>query len=126
MEFHGYDGANHAFQNFKNPDRYHEHAATDSWDRTLKFLADKLGYSARFSRQKRVAIDFKCPRVWLATGTTKRIDGGTSCNGFEARHFEHPLPACARQASGDSSRPEIDVAYRGLRYWFPVGNIREL
>jgi len=29
-EFHRYDGADHAFQNFMNPDRYHEAAATDS------------------------------------------------------------------------------------------------
>ena len=35
MAFHGYDGADHAFQSFTNPDRYHEVAATDAWDRTL-------------------------------------------------------------------------------------------
>jgi len=43
VEFHSYDSAGHAFQNFTSPERYHEAAATDSWDRTLKFLADKLG-----------------------------------------------------------------------------------
>ncbi len=42
-EFHSYEGADHAFQNFTNPERYHEAAANDSWDRTLKFLADTLG-----------------------------------------------------------------------------------
>lgn len=41
-EFHSYDGADHAFQNFTNPDRYHEEAAKDSWDRTLRFLAEQF------------------------------------------------------------------------------------
>ena len=41
-EFHSYEGADHAFQNFTNPERYHEPAANDSWDRTLRFLADQL------------------------------------------------------------------------------------
>lgn len=41
-EFYSYDGADHAFQNFTNPDRYHEGAANDSWDRTLRFLAEQF------------------------------------------------------------------------------------
>lgn len=39
-KFHRYDGAGHAFQNFLSPERYREAAARDSWDRTLRFLAD--------------------------------------------------------------------------------------
>lgn len=42
-EFHRYDGADHAFQNFTNPDRYHENAAQDSWEKTLGFLSDQFG-----------------------------------------------------------------------------------
>lgn len=41
-DFHLYDGADHGFQNFTNADRYHEHAATDSWKRTLRFLDENL------------------------------------------------------------------------------------
>jgi carboxymethylenebutenolidase len=41
-EFHRYDGADHAFQNFTNTERYHEQAATDSWERTLRFLGENL------------------------------------------------------------------------------------
>ena len=39
-EFHRYEGAGHAFQNFLSPERYREAAAQDSWDRTLRFLSD--------------------------------------------------------------------------------------
>ena len=41
-EFHGYDGAGHAFQNFLSPDRYREEAARDSWQRTEGFLREHL------------------------------------------------------------------------------------
>jgi carboxymethylenebutenolidase len=41
-EFHSYEGADHAFQNFTNPERYHEAAANDAWDRTLGFLAGQF------------------------------------------------------------------------------------
>ena len=37
-EFHRYQGAGHAFQNFLNVDRYREAAAEDSWNKTLGFL----------------------------------------------------------------------------------------
>lgn len=42
-EFHSYDGADHAFQNYTNPERYHEAAANDAWEKTLRFLAETLG-----------------------------------------------------------------------------------
>lgn len=41
--FHSYEGAGHAFQNFTSPERFREAAAADSWDRTLRFLAEALG-----------------------------------------------------------------------------------
>ena len=41
-EFHRYDGADHAFQNYTNPERHHPQAAADSWARTLQFLAETL------------------------------------------------------------------------------------
>ena len=42
-EFHRYEGANHAFQNFDSAERHHPEAAADAWDKTLRFLADNLG-----------------------------------------------------------------------------------
>jgi len=37
-EFHRYDGAGHAFQNFPAPERYREAASEDAWARALAFL----------------------------------------------------------------------------------------
>jgi carboxymethylenebutenolidase len=38
-EFHRYQGAGHAFQNFMSPERYREAAASESWEKTLQFLS---------------------------------------------------------------------------------------
>ena len=37
-EFHTYEGANHAFMDFNNPDRYHPEAAAAAWPRTIEFF----------------------------------------------------------------------------------------
>ncbi|MGA0805958.1 MAG: dienelactone hydrolase family protein, partial [Pseudohongiellaceae bacterium] len=42
-EFHQYDGAGHAFQNFPLPERFNAAASADAWEKLLDFLADKLG-----------------------------------------------------------------------------------
>ncbi len=42
-EFHRYQGAGHAFQNFMSPERYREAAANDSWEKTLQFLGKAFG-----------------------------------------------------------------------------------
>ena len=41
-EFHRYEGADHAFQNFTNAERHHPKAAEESWEKTLRFLGEKL------------------------------------------------------------------------------------
>ena len=41
-EFHQYDGAGHAFQNFPVAERYNEKASDDAWEKVLGFLGDKL------------------------------------------------------------------------------------
>lgn len=41
-EFHSYDDAGHAFQNFLNPDAYRPAAAEDAWTRLLDFLRRSL------------------------------------------------------------------------------------
>lgn len=46
FEIHRYLGADHAFQNFTNPERYHEEAAIDSWEKTLRFLAEAFELDA--------------------------------------------------------------------------------
>ena len=39
---HMYEGAQHAFHNDTNPDRYHPEAARLAWERTIAFLKQKL------------------------------------------------------------------------------------
>ena len=41
-QFYEYVGAGHAFMDFTNPDRHHEGAAAESWQRTLEFFAAHL------------------------------------------------------------------------------------
>ena len=41
-QFHRYDGAGHAFQNFLSVDRFREEARNDSWSKTETFLKEKL------------------------------------------------------------------------------------
>jgi carboxymethylenebutenolidase len=41
-EFHRYDGAGHAFQNFPMPERYREQASEDAWHKVLGFLTATL------------------------------------------------------------------------------------
>ncbi|MBD21802.1 MAG: hypothetical protein CMM37_12265 [Rhodospirillaceae bacterium] len=41
-EFHGYDGAGHAFQNFVAPERFRPEATVDSWSKTISFLNQTL------------------------------------------------------------------------------------
>lgn len=41
-EFHSYDGAGHAFQDFHNPRLYRQPAADDAWRRLLEFLRCEL------------------------------------------------------------------------------------
>lgn len=41
-EFHQYDGAGHAFQNFPMPEQYDESASDDAWGKLLDFLKEKL------------------------------------------------------------------------------------
>jgi len=43
VEFHQYDGCQHAFFNDTRPDVYNEEAARRSWERTLAFYNERLG-----------------------------------------------------------------------------------
>lgn len=41
-EFHRYDNAGHAFQNFPTPERYREQQSEDAWEKLLGFLSNEL------------------------------------------------------------------------------------
>ncbi|MDA0264327.1 MAG: dienelactone hydrolase family protein [Chloroflexi bacterium] len=40
--FHTYEGANHAFMDFTNPDRFHEESGKVAWTRTIEFFDQHL------------------------------------------------------------------------------------
>lgn len=44
-QFHRYDDAGHAFQNFPTPDRYKEQQSEDAWEKLLEFLSQRLSSS---------------------------------------------------------------------------------
>ena len=41
-EFFTYEGANHAFMDFTNPERHHELSANQAWPRTVDFFNKHL------------------------------------------------------------------------------------
>ena len=45
-QFHRYDEAGHAFQNFPTPDRYREVQSEDAWEKVLTFLSDAFAAEA--------------------------------------------------------------------------------
>jgi len=48
-DFHCYEGAGHAFQNFPSPERYNEEASEDAWSKLLVFLTRNLQTNADIS-----------------------------------------------------------------------------
>jgi len=55
--------------------------------------------------QERIAEDLEAARVGLAAGTAESIHTGADLNICETGIFQHLLPACTRQATGNSGRP---------------------
>ena len=82
--------------------------------------------SAWFAREERIAVDLELPRFLLATGTLEGVDGLPNPDVDEAAILQHFLPGCARQTTGDSSGPKINVADRRLGHRLAIRDIREL
>src|SRR5213078_5284946 len=62
----------------------------------------------------------------LTLRTAERVDWLTDADADEADLVEHRLPACARQATGNSAGPQVDVAQRLGRHGLAVGDVGEL
>lgn len=58
-----------------------------------------------FTAKKWIAVDFQLAGASFPTGAMKRIAGPPDLNVDETGFLHHPLPACARQAAGNSCRP---------------------
>ena len=66
------------------------------------------------------------PCIRFAVSATEGVDGWTDGDLVEAAVLEHLLPARTGQPSGDSTGPQIDVAYRFERYGAAVDDVGEL
>ena len=65
-------------------------------------------------------------RLLLSFRSLERVERGSDLHVDEARFLEERDPACARQATGYSAGPEIDVAQSFLGNGTRVGDIGEL
>ena len=82
--------------------------------------------SAGLSREKRVAVDVEGTRLRFAGRTRESVDWCPDLHCFEARVFEHLVPARTGQPAGNSAGPEVDVSQRLGRDRASVGDVGEL
>lgn len=73
-----------------------------------------------------ITEDFERAGVFLPAGAAEGIDRVTDLDLDETGLFQQLPPACARQATGNSGGPEIDVADGGFGHRLAVGDVREL
>ncbi len=78
-------------------------------------LSARLSSSFRFARQERISIDLETPRVLFAACTLEGVNRRPNPDINEPAVFQHFLPGCARQTTGNSSGPKINVADRRLQ-----------
>lgn len=77
-------------------------------------------------RKERVTVDRELPRLLFPTGAAEGINRRTDPNIDEPDLFQHALPGCARQTTGNSRRPKVDVLNSRFGYRFAIGNVGEL
>lgn len=82
--------------------------------------------SIRLEREERVPADVVCPGVRLASGSAERIDRSADLDTVKPCRFEKLFPACARQATGNSTSPKVDVALRLDRDRTSISDVGEL
>ena len=70
----------------------------------------------RLMRYERIAEDLEQPRLALPTSLPEGINRRAYIDIYETTLFQHPPPACARQATGNSVGPEVDVADSPFRH----------
>ena len=80
----------------------------------------------RFIRQKGVTKDFEQPRLDFAAGIAKGINRRAGPHIHETALLKHVLPACTRQAPGNSVSPQVDTAQRPRPDFLAVRDIRKL
>ena len=82
--------------------------------------------SRGFSCDESIAVDGEQSRLVLTTRTLEGVDWRSNFDVKKAGLFQHSLPACTRQSTGNSTRPKIDILDRGFGHGFAVRHISEL
>src|ERR1700730_7787105 len=75
---------------------------------------------------ERIAIDFKQTRLALPARAAEGVNRRTDLDLNETALLKHLPPACARQATGNSIGPKVDVADRCFRHGLTGRDIGEL
>ena len=68
-----------------------------------------LRISAGLTGNERIPVYLEHPCFLLTACAAEGVAGGSNLDVDKTGLLEHPLPACTRQAAGDSSGPQIDV-----------------
>jgi hypothetical protein len=76
--------------------------------------------------QKGVAEHFEQPRLALAASAAEGVNRRADPDIDETALLKHMPPACARQATGNSIGPQVDIAERSCRNLLSVRNVRKL
>src|SRR5262245_5069666 len=75
----------------------------------LELVVFRLSRTLRLTPQECVSEHFELARVRFARSTAKSVDWQSDANVYEAAIFQHFLPGCTRQTTGNSCGPQVDV-----------------
>jgi hypothetical protein len=76
--------------------------------------------------QKGIANDLEQPGLAFTTGTAEGVNRRADPDIDKTALLKHLPPACARQASGNSVRPQVDIAEGACRNLLAVRNVGKL
>jgi hypothetical protein len=76
--------------------------------------------------QKGVAEHFEQPRLALAASAAEGVNPRADPDIDETALLKHMPPACARQATGNSIGPQVDIAKRPCRNLLAVRDVGKL
>ena len=80
----------------------------------------------RFAGEERVTEDIEGACVPLTLCAGERVYGRADYDVEEPGLLKQVFPTCARQATGDSTGPQIDIALGFYRNGSPGGDVGEL
>jgi hypothetical protein len=97
-------------------------------------LADRDGGLSRrpeaswlwLSGQEGIAVNLEPARILLTAGTFEGVDLRADHHINEPDFFQHLLPGCTRQTTGNSSCPKVDVLNGRFRDRLAVGDVGKL